>query len=46
MELITGKSAVRLYDAHFFRPLGCGETACSNPSCNAADVRERASMLT
>lgn len=32
MELVAGKSAVRLYDEHFFRPLGFGDVPIGNAS--------------
>lgn len=32
MELVTGKSAVRLYDDHLFRPLGFGDVPMGNAS--------------
>lgn len=32
MELVVGKSAVRLYDEHFFRPLGLGDVPIGNAS--------------
>ncbi len=32
MELIAGKSAVRLYDEHLFRPLGFGDVPIGNAS--------------
>jgi CubicO group peptidase (beta-lactamase class C family) len=32
MELVTGKSAVRVYDDHLFRPLGFGDVTMGNAS--------------
>lgn len=32
MELVAGKTAVRLYDEHFFRPLGMGDVPIGNAS--------------
>ena len=32
MEIVSGKSAVRLYDEHFFRPLGLGDVVLGNAS--------------
>ena len=32
MEIVTGKSAVRIYDEHLFRPLGFGDVRMGNAS--------------
>jgi len=34
MEMIAGKSAVRLYDEHLFRPLGFGDVVIGNASAD------------
>jgi len=35
MEIVAGKSAIRLYDEYLFRPLGCGDVPMSNASSGA-----------
>ena len=32
MEMVTGKSAARIYDEHLFRPLGFGDVRMGNAS--------------
>ena len=45
MELVAGKSAVRLYDEHLFRPLGFGDVPIGNASSDGEFTARELAIL-